>query len=189
MAKWFILLTLIGATSLFAFVGNNKWNQKVAIENVTAACAISLTTLNGQLDKQKHRYVSYGNNHDYVFKRISTMKAQLDAKRMSQIEFQNQAIELFSSYAPTSMKTCQGILVPSFEKCRANGRSDLCATEAARAFAYALKLVYMDAQSLKQDLDLSKIVAFDVKTAVQQTRPKMSPNEKTEFQTYTAFLQ
>ncbi|HEX4926274.1 MAG TPA: hypothetical protein VFV50_19425, partial [Bdellovibrionales bacterium] len=69
MAKWFVALALVGVVGSLGFVGNTQWNKKVTQDTLAAACAGSLTTLNSKLSK--HKYVSYGEFHDYVYKRIS----------------------------------------------------------------------------------------------------------------------
>lgn len=186
MVKLLIVLVLTSVIGLLGFVGTTQWNKKVTQDTLTAACAGSLTTLDSKISK--HKYVSYGEFHDYVHKRVSWLNEQMKSKKIGSAEFHNQAINLFSSYAPTSMKTCQAILKPSFEKCQEKKSTETCALEASRAFSFGLKLVFDDSVALKQNLDLSRIVAFDIKTAVNQSRPRMPASEKAELQNYAAFL-
>jgi hypothetical protein len=185
--KWFIALVLIGAGSLIAYVGNVTMGKKTTESTLAVACATSLTTLHSKLPKQK--YVSYGEFNDYVSKRVTWLLSQVKNKKISQSEFQTQMVGLFTSYAPTSMKTCHTILEPSFKKCQANSKSEICASDASNAFTFALKLVFDDAQTLKQSLDLTKIVAFDIRTAVQQTRSRMPASDAQDLKNYAAFLQ
>jgi hypothetical protein len=187
MAKLFITLTLLGSAGLVAVVGNNKWNKNVKDQSLAIACATSLTTLNSRLPKQK--LVSYGEYHDYVSKRVSALQTQIKAKRISESEFRKQSVNLFGTYAPTSMKTCHAILEPSFNKCRDRASADYCAAEAEKAFSFGLRLVFDDAQALKQELDLSRVVAFDIRTAIQQTRPRLPASEKANLKNYATFLQ
>ncbi len=187
MAKGLMVLVILGAVGLLGFVGQNTLTKKQTQQTLAASCASSLATLNPKLHRQK--LVSYGEFHDYVFKRVSWLNDQVRSKKISFGEFQNQAVNLFTTYAPISMKTCQTLLEPTYKKCQESKDSLACATEASRAFAFGLKLVYDDSVTLKQELDLSRIVAFDIKTAVSQNRPRMPASEKSEFQSYAAFLQ
>lgn len=186
MVKWLIALVVLGAVGALGFVGRTTMNKKQTQVALAASCATSLTTLNSKLHRQS--LVTYGEFHDYVFKRVTWLGDQLKSKKISPSEFQTQTVSLFTTYAPTSMKTCQTILEPSYRKCQESKDSLACANEASRAFAYGLKLVYEDSVGLKQNLDLSRIVAFDIRTAISQSRPRMAASEKSELQSYAAFL-
>ncbi|MEQ1876022.1 MAG: hypothetical protein ABL958_05205 [Bdellovibrionia bacterium] len=184
--KWIVAIVVLGAVGALGYVGKTTMSKKQTQTALAASCATSLTTLNARLHRQK--LVTYGEFHDYVFKRVSWLNEQLKSKKLNPAEYQNQTVNLFTTYAATSMKTCQAILEPTYKKCTETKDSLACANDASRAFAFGLKLVYDDSVGLKQELDLSRIVAFDIRTAVSQTRPRMPAEDKSQLKGFLAFL-